>query len=245
MRRRFCSKKCAWPNEKTIVKTEEDCPICGDRFVKVESNDKNLRKSTCGKLKCQKSRKNHPQYSLCKPHTVDCSGCGKSFLKSAKNFRTHISKGNKRHFCSAQCYKSSVMLETDLKHKAELIALGVDPLSYKICCTCKLPKPILEFTRTVKNRSNCKKCHSTYCCERWRKKKIWAVAYLGGKCLDCGYDKHWIAFDFHHRDPAEKEFDWHKLKLKSPENMKKELDKCDLLCAICHRIRHSTIVVGD
>ena len=68
--------------------------------------------------------------------------------------------------------------------------------------------------------------------------KLEAIEYKGGKCQKCGYDKCYAAFDFHHRDPNEKEFGWNKLKKRSKETIFKELDKCDLLCANCHREIH-------
>jgi predicted HNH restriction endonuclease len=63
-----------------------------------------------------------------------------------------------------------------------------------------------------------------------------AVALLGGKCQICGYDRCPAAMDFHHLDPSEKDFsisestDW--------DNIERELKKCVLLCATCHREVH-------
>jgi len=42
------------------------------------------------------------------------------------------------------------------------------------------------------------------------------------------------AFDFHHRDPTAKSFNISNKK--TWEIIKEELDKCDLLCCLCHRI---------
>src|SRR5438270_13139423 len=39
-----------------------------------------------------------------------------------------------------------------------------------------------------------------------RRKKQQAVAYLGGKCVACGYCRCQAALEFHHPDPALKEF---------------------------------------
>ena len=69
-----------------------------------------------------------------------------------------------------------------------------------------------------------------------------AVDYLGGECKHCGWEGDISGFDFHHRDPNEKEFNPSAKELASIswEKAKKELDKCDLLCALCHRLEHST-----
>lgn len=68
--------------------------------------------------------------------------------------------------------------------------------------------------------------------------KLEAIKYKGGKCQKCGYDKCYAAFDFHHRNPNEKEFEWNQLRRQSKEIFFRELDKCDLLCANCHREAH-------
>lgn len=65
-----------------------------------------------------------------------------------------------------------------------------------------------------------------------------AVKYKGGVCEHCKLVVHTAAFDFHHTDPAEKDVDPGILLRGSKEKLYKELDKCILLCANCHRIFH-------
>jgi len=72
------------------------------------------------------------------------------------------------------------------------------------------------------------------------KKKVWAIQYKGGKCQKCGYSKCIGALDFHHIDPSTKEAGWEQMRKMSKENMIKELDKCILVCANCHREIHYT-----
>lgn len=75
--------------------------------------------------------------------------------------------------------------------------------------------------------------------KRWYiKRKLDAIEYKGGKCKECGYNKCYGALHFHHRNPGEKEFGWAQLKCRSWQSIKKELDKCDLLCANCHSEKH-------
>lgn len=68
-----------------------------------------------------------------------------------------------------------------------------------------------------------------------------AINYKGGKCVDCNLqcdnDNPYYLFDFHHLDPSIKDCDWSKLRLRSWNKMKIELDKCVCLCALCHRRR--------
>lgn len=72
---------------------------------------------------------------------------------------------------------------------------------------------------------------------RWQC-KLKAVKYKGGKCERCGYDKCIDAFDFHHLDPAEKDFGIGSGNTYSWDTIKAELDKCIMLCATCHREVH-------
>lgn len=65
-----------------------------------------------------------------------------------------------------------------------------------------------------------------------------AIEYKGSKCEKCGYDKCKWAFDFHHLDPNEKDFSLSKNITLSWDKVKKELDKCILVCANCHREIH-------
>lgn len=113
-------------------------------------------------------------------------------------------------------------------------------------------KPILEGTD-----SNCFGCLKNYifrrhqamtvalcsaCTSKQRRRriKLKAVAYKGGRCQNCGYDKCVGAMDFHHTNPHEKDFTisgnagrW--------EIIKEELDKCELLCKNCHAEQHYTM----
>lgn len=89
-----------------------------------------------------------------------------------------------------------------------------------------------------KSRSCCKSCHSKYTIDRFRKYRIQAIEYKGGKCIRCDYDKCVWSLDFHHRDPEEKDLKWRHMRTWKFDNIKSELDKCDLVCANCHREIH-------
>lgn len=72
-----------------------------------------------------------------------------------------------------------------------------------------------------------------------KSKKQKLVDYKGGKCEMCGYDKCIEALEFHHIDPNEKEFTITVSKNYDLKSLKKESDKCMLVCANCHREIHS------
>ena len=100
----------------------------------------------------------------------------------------------------------------------------------KICIICG--------NTTTSRRNRCDTCNTKI--RRYRAKKA-AVDYLGGKCIKCGWVGNLAGFDFHHLDSNVKDFNPSAVELanKSWVVVKKELDKCELLCAICHRLEHN------
>lgn len=76
---------------------------------------------------------------------------------------------------------------------------------------------------------------------RWRNRvKTKLVEYKGGKCQCCGYNRCIRALEFHHLDPSQKDFTISG-KSKSFEMLKKEADKCILVCSNCHKEIHAGI----
>ena len=78
--------------------------------------------------------------------------------------------------------------------------------------------------------------------KRRKKLKDMAVQYKGGKCFFCGYKRCMDALQFHHTDSSKKDFGISQKGLtRSWDRVKKEADKCILVCANCHREIHSGI----
>jgi predicted HNH restriction endonuclease len=78
--------------------------------------------------------------------------------------------------------------------------------------------------------------------DRRRRLKVRCIRHHGGCCMDCGlaYDgTNGYAFDFHHREPEQKSFGIAE-QSRAWELQEQELAKCDLLCVICHRARHTS-----
>lgn len=93
------------------------------------------------------------------------------------------------------------------------------------------------------NRWRCKKCRVEAVQRRRDKIKELAIQYKGGKCCICGYNKYKGALDFHHLDPNEKDFGiGSKGYTRGWESIKKELDKCILVCSNCHRELHAGLL---
>ena len=71
----------------------------------------------------------------------------------------------------------------------------------------------------------------------WLNKEACDKIKLEAGCCECGYNTNAYALDFDHINPAEKEFNISKrLQQYCWEKLKKEIDKCRVMCANCHRI---------
>lgn len=89
------------------------------------------------------------------------------------------------------------------------------------------------------------KCNKSYFCKKVKKEKKEYISKLRkiSKCKICGYNKHPEVLVFHHRKSS-KDNKWinilrggsYSLKL-----LKKEIEKCDILCPNCHQWLHYKI----
>ncbi len=116
----------------------------------------------------------------------------------------------------------------------------------------KLRKTLGEegWAKYQKERQNIKALtwkikHVEYVVNWRRRAKRELIRYKGGKCFQCGYNKDCpSAYDFHHRDPKQKDFAIGG-KTKKLEKLKEEADKCDLLCRNCHAEIHEREYAPD
>lgn len=86
-----------------------------------------------------------------------------------------------------------------------------------------------------------KKLQAKRCLENRKRIKEWLKEFKSTlKCIKCG-ENHPSCLDFHHRDSEEKEGDISGIvgrKGWGIEKILKEIEKCDVLCANCHRKLH-------
>ena len=100
----------------------------------------------------------------------------------------------------------------------------------------------VKFILEGRGYYRCTKCRMDAVSRKRKKLKKDLVNYKGGKCEKCGYDKCVAAMDFHHINPKEKNFGiGQNGNTNSIEKLKKEVDKCLLLCANCHRELHDQL----
>lgn len=74
---------------------------------------------------------------------------------------------------------------------------------------------------------------------RYLRRRYWLNRYKVSKgCYDCGYNAHGVALDFDHLNPADKRFNIsHRLCNSALPLLFKEIRKCVIRCANCHRIK--------
>ena len=120
----------------------------------------------------------------------------------------------------------------------------IAPVEEKACSKCKISKPKEGFYTRKRNTSTlsslCRVCNRENRNHRARSFKAECVEYKGGECQVCGYASSMAALDFHHIDPSKKSFAIGSCrKTKFNDDIEKELDKCALVCANCHRAIHA------
>lgn len=156
-----------------------------------------------------------------------CENCGKEFPSS------FVINGKRRNFQRRKfCLKCSPFK----KHNTRKRLTTKDGLI--VCSSCGKEKEKSEFSKKGKRlHSMCKPCLYVYQMIRWNKTKVKAIKYKGNKCEKCGIENiHPVEYDFHH--VGEKNDVWTTLRTKSWDKIKKEIDKCQLLCCGCHRKEH-------
>lgn len=108
----------------------------------------------------------------------------------------------------------------------------------KLCLKCNQAFTIEKFYFSKgRYRPYCKTCEIKSAVEAQHQQKQKIVDFKGGQCQKCGYNRCLDALELHHHDPNGKESSirftnnsWHKVV--------KEIEKCELLCANCHREVH-------
>ncbi len=138
----------------------------------------------------------------------------------------------------------------------------------KNCSQCNQIKPVSEFNKNSKKRdgyqSMCRDCSRSYYKNYYKttnkeRKRLYTKNRAAAQeirmliaekksvpCMDCGQTYPTYVMDFDHRNPKDKSFMISSsVRARSIELVRKEIEKCDVVCANCHRIRtHSDSTGG-
>ncbi len=91
------------------------------------------------------------------------------------------------------------------------------------------------YVRIGGRRYRCGRCNVESVAARRRRIKEILVREAGGRCLICGFAEYIGALQFHHVDPASKQFSVSRDGVtRSLRRAREEAGKCVLLCANCH-----------
>lgn len=128
-------------------------------------------------------------------------------------------------------------------------------MNTKLCSTCKKDVPLSKFAKHSKRndgkQTSCQECKKKQNRKWYEKNKDTKKLYsklarqnivdylnkikLSKGCKQCGYKKNPAALHFHHCDSNTKLFNIGQSKsVKGLQQIKKEIKKCDILCANCH-----------
>ena len=160
--------------------------------------------------------------------------------------KTQLLKMINNGYSTYEIARETNKCQTSVRHWLTKYGLKTKRAEASFCCkVCGETEEykMMNTGNDKKSHTLCKRCHCKKTVERFRKNKQLAVDYKGGECQKCGYKKSIRALVFHHRDATQKDinFDSNYVKKLNFKKVKKELDKCDLLCANCHAETHDEI----
>lgn len=129
-------------------------------------------------------------------------------------------------------------------------------LTHKTCSKCKTSKPLIEFNFRYRasgiRHSYCKDCGKGLTRSHYRNHKRQylkrnARSYLKRRelirgmksrpCADCGIQYPYYVMDFDHREGETKEYELSRTERMTIRAIMREIEKCDVVCANCHRER--------
>jgi hypothetical protein len=191
------------------------CVSCGANFaveITVAGRIRNLR----GRLHCLECRPYRPLKGprrpvVRRPKSLICAACGREFLAKM------VIDGNVRSL-----YRRKFCLECS-PFGAHNTSKDVAVVSSDDPIRARRERRRAQYRRALTKR------------RRTRKRQL--VEEFGGMCIECGYSRCLEALQFHHRDAATKAFSLGNFS-GSLSVLRGEAEKCDLLCANCHRLRH-------
>lgn len=145
-----------------------------------------------------------------------CTKCQKEKPKSAFHKRKNRKKGISSHCkeCKRKEYNSWLVENQEKRREDHKQWVKNNPI------------------RARKNWSNSDR-------QRREELRLWFMKLKNKPCQDCKQNFHPFAMDFDHRDTDKKINNVSTMvgRRFSKENILKEIAKCDLVCAVCHRMR--------
>jgi hypothetical protein len=165
----------------------------------------------------------------------NCLFCTKELIRKI-NEQPH--SWNKRRYCNRSCAASSNNRTSPKRGVEGACKQCLIPLATRLSyCSIECQK-IAKKKRLSDRRKAGTIISSSQSVGSWMKRtKIKSIEYKGGGCIRCGYSRYVGCLHFHHIDPTQKDFGISGIS-KAWDTIRAELDKCVLLCSICHSELH-------
>lgn len=128
--------------------------------------------------------------------------------------------------------------------------------NYKTCSKCKVSKPVTQFnfknTAAGVHQSYCRECGKLLTRSHYKQNKRQYLdrnvrSYMKRRelvrqiksraCADCGIQYPFYVMDFDHRQGETKEYELNRIDRMTKRALLREIEKCDVVCANCHRVR--------
>lgn len=201
----------------TILK---DCKKHGETIFKYSSGNK----SYC--VECKNIQSTHQRYAQ-KIKAILFLG-GKCI--ECNNYFNDISVYDFHHLFQKD-FSISALITKNKKFESFIDELDKCQL---LCANCHCENHDKDELILSENKSY----NSNYVSNKRLEIKLKSIEYLGGKCIECNYDKSIRALNPHHLFDKSFAIGGNGT-IRKWENIQKELDKCELLCTNCHRPKHS------
>ena len=164
---------------------------------------------------------------------ITCTLCGEGFKRTPAEL-----KRSKRHFCSRSCavtYNNRASPKRSVEGSCQVCQTPIRS-SLRYCSS--ICRDLARQRRKLSPEEQRVRWKDRVVVWR-RRTKLRAIAYKGGACIGCSYAACPAALEFHHTDPQQKDFQISGKNIRSWDRMRVELDKCLLVCAVCHREIHA------
>jgi hypothetical protein len=221
------------------------CKKCSIQHVRQVQADKMLRLRSvfggacfsCGYSKCLEALEFH--------HNGNKEGMI-SWMTLSRKYEVVLAEARKCQLLCANCHREHHAQErriSNLEHTTSKISETANEVLF--CSHCKYLLPKAEFSIRKRGlqyvyRTECKRCFSLSISRIIRRKRTEVKLHFGGRCTLSGYSRCLDAFEFHHIEKKESTLS-QMYSRSSYSKILKEAEKCQLICANCHREHHAGV----
>jgi len=133
--------------------------------------------------------------------------------------------------------------QTNVRHWLKKFNLKTTSKQFSIkeyLCECGETNPEKFYGHS---KVNCSKCHNIKTTSTGKNNRLFAIDYLGGKCISCKFNKYNCSLDIHHLNPSIKDKNFKYMRGWKKERILNEIKNCVLLCRNCHAAVHAGFII--